>query len=465
MAKTQPATVALEEELAALRQEVEELRDENEGLKTILEMTTEHSHTVEEELFEKAEAALRESERRLRLIVEATPVPVLISRFDDNEIVYANRMAGPLLGLSNEELLGRVLTGFYHDPADQSTLLAALEREGQLDHHELQIKRADGTTLWVEASLRYLILKEELSILSAFHDITERKRAFEASVRFVPIEFLQFLQKESLVELELGDYISDQMTVMFSDVRSFTTISETMTPQDNFGFINAYLGRVSPVIRAHHGFIVKYLGDGMMAVFPNSADDGVRAGLEKLRQVAEYNKRRKQQGYLPIAIGIGVNTGHMMVGMVGEANRVQGDAFSDDVNLTSRVEGLTKFYHVSLIITAETYHQLVDPNSYNIRFLDKVQVKGRTQPLDLYEVYDADPTKQRKLKQKTQADYDQAIRHFYDREFAKAQSLLFKVLQRNPQDKVAWHHLMQATQLVDEGVGDDWTGVTVMTDK
>ena len=116
---------------------------------------------------------------------------------------------------------------------------------------------------------------------------------------------------------------------MFSDLRSFTTISEEMTPQENFNFVNAYLGRVSPVVRDFNGFIVKYLGDGIMAIFPECADDGVQAGIEKLDRVNLYNEERIKEGRLPIKIGIGVNTGHMMVGMVGEKGRMQGDAFSD----------------------------------------------------------------------------------------------------------------------------------------
>jgi PAS domain S-box-containing protein len=408
---------------------------------------------------------LKENERRLRLMVEAMPTPVLVCRATGGEIVYANALAGPLMGLSARGLLGRTLSDFFADPAEQPALLAALEREGEVNHREIQVRQVDGTPLWAEVSLRHLAFDDKPGILITFHDVTERKRAFSASVRFVPVEFLNFFQKGSLIDLELGDHISDKMTVMFSDVRSFTTISEGMTPQDNFGFVNAYLGRVSPVIRDHRGFIVKYLGDGMMAVFPHSADDAVQAGIEKLRRVAEYNERRKQKGYLPIAVGIGVNTGHMMVGMVGEANRMQGDAFSDDVNLTARVEGLTKHYSVSFIITAETYQRLADPSRYRIRFLDKVQVKGKTKPLQLHEVYETDSSQQRTLKQETQADYDEAMRLLYARKFTEAQSLLFKVLQRNPGDRVAWHHLVQATQLVNGGVAEDWTGVTVMTTK
>ena len=128
--------------------------------------------------------------------------------------------------------------------------------------------------------------------------------------RFVPHEYLKFLSKESIIDVELGDHVSKEMAVMFSDIRSFTTLSESMTPQENFDFVNNYLRQVSPVIRDNTGFIVKYLGDGMMAVFPKGADDAVAAGIGKLKKVEEQNIQRIEQGLLPIKVGIGVHFGH-----------------------------------------------------------------------------------------------------------------------------------------------------------
>ncbi|MBM3242166.1 adenylate/guanylate cyclase domain-containing protein [Candidatus Poribacteria bacterium] len=274
-----------------------------------------------------------------------------------------------------------------------------------------------------------------------------------------------FLHKGSIVDINLGDQISKEMTVMFSDLRGFTTISETMTPQENFDFVNSYLKRVSPVIREHQGFIVKYLGDGIMSVFPERADDALQAAIETLNRVAEYNAYRETRGRLPLQVGIGVHTGYMMVGIVGEAHRMQGDAFSDDVNLTSRLEGLTKFYQVSCIITAETYQRLANPGEYNIRFLDRVRVKGKNEAVELYEVFDADSPDLRALKRETQDDLAEAQRLYYAQQFDAAQVQLFKVLQRSPKDKVAWHYLGQATRCLEAGVEENWAGVTVMTEK
>ena len=144
---------------------------------------------------------------------------------------------------------------------------------------------------------------------------------------------------------------------------------------------------------------------------------------------------------------------------------MEGGVISDNVNLTARVKALTKVYGVSFIITQASYHRLEQPDQYAIRFLDRVQVHGKTEELTLYEVYEGNPSELRNRKQATLADFNEALNLYYAREFAAAQATLFGVLQRNPQDKAAWHHLMQATQALENGAAETWTGVTVMTAK
>jgi signal transduction histidine kinase/DNA-binding response OmpR family regulator len=176
--------------------------------------------------------------------------------------------------------------------------------------------------------------------------------------RFVPHEFLQFLEKESIVEVRLGDYVQKEMTIMFSDVRSFTSLSEKMTPKENFDFLNMFLGGVGPCIREHRGFIDKYLGDGIMALFPESPVDAVEAALAMQVQLDEFNTHRATEGYPPIKIGIGLHTGSLILGTIGEEKRMEGTVISDAVNLASRLEGLTKWYGCTLIISEQTLKAL-----------------------------------------------------------------------------------------------------------
>jgi class 3 adenylate cyclase len=215
--------------------------------------------------------------------------------------------------------------------------------------------------------------------------IVDLRRTNVAIERFVPQAFLSILGKPSIVEVELGDNRHQSMTVLFSDMRNFTTLSEAMTPDENFAFINAYLERMGPVIRTHRGFIDKYIGDAIMALF-FTADDALCAGLEMLTVLDAFNGGRQAAGLEPITIGIGLNSGSLMIGTIGERNRMDGTVISDTVNLASRIESLTKDYGVGLLISQFTYEELADPAAYDIRPIDKVTIRGRTQPVTIFEV-------------------------------------------------------------------------------
>ncbi|MGA9381404.1 MAG: adenylate/guanylate cyclase domain-containing protein [Phormidium sp.] len=295
---------------------------------------------------------------------------------------------------------------------------------------------------------------------------TKLESLLKAYGRFVPHEYLQFLRKKSIIDVQLGDHVSKVMAVMFSDIRSFTTLSEKMTPKENFAFVNSYLQKVSPQIRNNHGLIVKFLGDGVMAVFPEGADDALASGVAMFRVVEDYNKERLQIGNEPIKIGIGIHVGHIMLGMVGEENRMEGDALSDNVNLTARLEGLTKFYGVSLLISQQAFEHLTNPEDYQLRFLDRAIVKGRKEPLAVYEVLDAEAEQVRNLKLKTQAYFKRGLEFFTKKEgLAKAKVCFDKVLSINPSDKTALLYLQRIDILTKQGVPHNWNGIWTFTEK
>ncbi|HNV68710.1 MAG TPA: adenylate/guanylate cyclase domain-containing protein [Candidatus Ozemobacteraceae bacterium] len=146
--------------------------------------------------------------------------------------------------------------------------------------------------------------------------------------------------------------------------------------RENIDFINEYLSHVGPVIRDNRGFIDKYIGDAVMALFEQSPDDAVNAAIASLRPVVEFNELRQRRGEKPIRIGIGLNTGTLMLGTVGEHNRINATVISDAVNLASRVEGQTKTYGAEILITETTFKSLIRPHQYLIRTVDTIQVKG-----------------------------------------------------------------------------------------
>lgn len=294
-----------------------------------------------------------------------------------------------------------------------------------------------------------------VTALRAFRALTqieasksELEKIAAASARFVPREFLKFLQRESIVDARLGDSVQAEMTIMFADIRSFTSLSESMSPRENFEFLNSYLSRVGPVIRQYNGFIDKYIGDGIMALFPNCAEDAVQAAIEMQQQVKIYNKHRQNCGYKPISIGIGLHTGTLMLGTIGEAERMESTVISDAVNLASRVEGLTKLYGVGIVASVQTLCRIDDPQHYKCRFLDRVQVKGKQAPVAVFEIYDGDSDMMIELKGKTQTDFEQGIFFHYQQQFAQARQMFMRVLQVNKYDKAALFYAERCDMLM-----------------
>jgi class 3 adenylate cyclase len=274
--------------------------------------------------------------------------------------------------------------------------------------------------------------------------ITDLKDTNLSIERFVPQAFLAIVGKPSIVEVELGDNKRKTMTILFSDIRNFTTLSEAMTPDENFAFINAYLERMGPVIRDHNGFIDKYIGDAIMALF-ESADDALRAGLAMLETLDAFNAERRAAGHPPIGIGIGVNTGTLMMGTIGEKHRMDGTVISDAVNLASRVEGLTKAYGVGLLVSQYTVESLADPKAYDIRPIDVVVVKGKTRSVTIFEVFQRDPAEQRTAKAGTRDLLQSGVEALARRDVTCARRFFSESLEKLPGDTAASNLLKQCT--------------------
>jgi class 3 adenylate cyclase/FixJ family two-component response regulator len=263
----------------------------------------------------------------------------------------------------------------------------------------------------------------------------------KACSRFVPRAFLNLLQKDSIADIQLGDQIQKDMSILLSDIRGFTSFSEAMKPEDNFKFINAYLSRMEPSIIQNNGFIDKYIGDAIMALFNQGADSALRAGLDMLKALTEYNQTRSKPDRPNIKIGIGINTGTLMLGTVGGQSRMDGTVISSAVSLAYHLESLTKSYGVSLLISEATYASLQDPSQYDIRAIDRIQAKGRSELVLIYEVFDADPPELNAGKKSTEAVFDRGFLLYHQQDFEEALKFFEICLDLNPEDSVAQLYL------------------------
>jgi len=261
--------------------------------------------------------------------------------------------------------------------------------------------------------------------------------------RFVPEAFLTFLSKESIIDVELGDQIQKEMTIMFSDIRGFTTISEHLTPKQTFNFLNDYLSRIAPIIRRHGGFIDKYVGDGIMAIFPGRVDDAVRCALDMVLEIRKLNIEREKEKLLPIATGTGIHCGTMMMGTIGEAKRMQTTVIADSVNLASRLENMTKETGSLLLISRDVYNRLEDSDAFMTRFIGTTNFKGKEEKIGVFEVFDQDPGDIRQSKAASRKQFEAAVALVTENRKAEAEKAFEKIIADNPADKAALWHLEQ----------------------
>jgi two-component system sensor histidine kinase ChiS len=189
----------------------------------------------------------------------------------------------------------------------------------------------------------------------------------------------------------------------------------------------------------------------------------VQAAIAMHSAVAGYNKEREKEGFCPIEIGVGLHMGDLMLGIIGSEERMQGSVVADAVNLAATLEGLTRIYGSSISVSELTLPRLKDPDKYKHRFVDKVLVKGKKEPVSVHEVFDGDPQPMVKLKQQTKASFEEGLCLYYGRKFSESSVQFNQVLQKNPEDKAARIYLERSAHYMVTGVPDDWTGVETLT--
>ena len=272
-----------------------------------------------------------------------------------------------------------------------------------------------------------------LELKTTYEALEAQSRAFE---RFVPKQFLQLLGRNSIEEIRLGDQVLSDIAVLFADVRGFTSLSEKMSPKENFDFINLLLQCLGPAVRGAGGFIDKYIGDAIMALFPGGADDAIRAGVIIQELLRDFNETRDLSGLPPVSLGVGVHSGMLMLGTIGEEERMEGTVISDAVNLASRIEGLTSTYGCPLLVS-EAALAKCKSTDFSHRAIARVRVKGKSLDVLIYEILDAESPGQRRLKEETSVDFSRGAECLDQGAAAEAFAYFEKVLAVNPQDRAA----------------------------
>ena len=299
---------------------------------------------------------------------------------------------------------------------------------------------------------------------------------------FVPEQLLGRIAPKGIESIQLGNVTEEELTILFCDIRGFTAIAESQAARETFEWLNAFFTKMNDCITSHSGFIDKYLGDAIMAVFdkPNShAMDAIQAVVAMQESLQEFNiNRHKYNLEFPVNIGTGINTGIGMIGTLGSDRRMDSTVIGDVVNTASRLENLTKIYGCQIIISesaivharefingisqnsnskeslllkcdleVETPESIIatsgataakgdlPSNNYYYRWIDRVTPRGKQQAIEIYEIWAAS-SPDSEAKQLTQALFDKGIQGWQSEKFVAALGYFQQLIEQNPADTI-----------------------------
>ncbi|MCE9597632.1 MAG: GAF domain-containing protein [Spirochaetia bacterium] len=295
----------------------------------------------------------------------------------------------------------------------------------------------------------------------AYETISRTMQTFE---KFVPPRYLSSIAREGLDSIKIGNVEQVDVSVLFSDIRNFTNLSEKMKPHDVLQFLNEYLKRMSLEISRHNGFVDKFIGDAIMAIFETGHPGAsVRAGIDMLLALAVYNRELKKKKIPPINIGIGIHFGPAVLGTVGSETRMDSTVLGDTVNLSARMEGLTKMYGCPLMVTEAVATRL--GRNFQLREVDTVRVKGKDKSIRIYEVYDHDVPALRKLKARSKPALIKGITHYKKQEWQKALACFEPAHRAFRRDPVLSIYVARCKKYMHEGVEPGWDGSVKLYEK
>jgi adenylate cyclase len=368
---------------------------------------------------------------------------------------------------------------------DKKQFSEILRKNGECRNCELQMNKKDGSLIWgsISAKARFDQNKKIKSLDCVLEDISERKnsefllRQLNATFeRFVPRQFLNRIAREGIENIHLGRAEDEIITILFADIRSFTKLSETMDSQEVLDFLNSFLKKMSVPVHSNHGFVDKFIGDEIMALFDSpegreaeAVQNGVKAAIEMTEALQDYNQSRQKAGYAPISIGIGIHSGPVTIGTVGSEYRMDSTVLGDSVNIASRLEKLNRYYHSDIIVSSHVHRLLKEASpldkSLIWRELGFIRLKGKDKPISIFEILNSNPEKIQEKKQKILNKYHEALRKFYSKKWDDAIILFQECLNIYPEDVVSKMYIEQSHKYKEYPLSTEWDGSLQLENK
>ena len=394
----------------------------------------------------------------------------MITLDTERNIVTANDAAVEILATERETIVDRPAGHLFADDNRWvMNSIAKVEASGASDMAvDADLRLTSGESASVNLMVVPLIdaADEDIGSMVILEDISNEKRVKTTMARYMSKEVVDQLLEAG--EAELGG--KDQhVSILFSDVRNFTTISEMIGARETVSMLNEYFAVMVEVIFENGGILDKYIGDAMMALFgapfdgPHDADNAVTVANQMVTALDTLNTQRAAAGNDPIDIGIGISTGEVVVGNIGSPKRMEYTVIGDSVNLASRLEGANKFYGTKILLSGATVNEMTV--KFALREIDLMRVKGKDQPVAVYEALDYHTEESFPGLAMTLEAYKAGLASYRGRDWRAAIDSFEAALSANRRDRPSELYLDRARHYFANPPGDDWDGVWVMTEK
>jgi adenylate cyclase len=385
-------------------------------------------------------------------------------------IVKINEAAERILGMPGEQVLHRPAAQvFGNRNAWVTQSLDYVTSMGASDYHaDTDFELADGSAAAINLTAAPLFetAGSPIGCMLVLEDITREKRVRNTMARYVAKEVVDRLLASGQDFLDGHTHVA---TVLFSDIRRFTTLAEAMSPQDTVAMLNEYFTSMVEVVFNHGGVLDKYIGDAIMAVFGTAvsnlsdADNALTVATEMLRELARFNERRREHNLEAIEIRIGIATGEVLAGSLGSRRRLEYTVIGDNVNLAARLEGANKHYGTTVLLAASTVEAL--KSRPLLRRLDLIQVKGKLQPTLAYEsLAHYDPERFPGLAALISA-YEAGLECYQRRDWATAIGHFGDALEAVPEDQPSRIFIDRCRYYSENPPPENWNGIWIMADK
>lgn len=386
-------------------------------------------------------------------------------------IIKANEALVRMLHRRRDDITGRSVSNVFSDDQNRWILesIANVKRSGETDiTMDADILLGDRSTSSVNLTAVQLVnvSKEQIGFMLVFEDITKEKRVKSTMARYMTKEVADRLL--DVGEDALGG-TTQLATVLFSDIRGFTTIAEDLGARETVSLLNDYFTEMIDVVFNHGGILDKYIGDALMAVFgtpfekPEDADNAVLVANEMMRVLSGFNEKRRKEGKVELRIGVGMATGELVAGNIGSLKRMDYTAIGDTVNLASRLEGATKYYGVNILWSEATARALSNPVRY--REVDLIRVQGKNRPVSIFEGLDYHSVGSFPYLDRVLDRFQEGVSSYRKRNWKKAIGCFESALDLHRGDKPSQIYLGRCRHYLESPPGDDWDGVWVMTEK